>query len=172
MKVLQKYGSKGEEAAETELTQILKIDVLKPIHANSLLDDEKKGHDISDFLAEKRGGTIKARQCADGQTLRDYIDKEEAALPQVMTEAVFLTCIIEAKEWIEVAVVDLPGAFLHAENEDNIVMFMKGRLVELMVMVTPQTNIKFITIEKGQKILYVKVQKACYDMLKSALFFY
>ena len=68
--------------------------------------------------------------------------------------------------------VDLPRAFLHAENEDNIVMFMKGRLTELMVMVAPQTYRKFITMEKGQKVLHVKVQKALYGMLKSALLFY
>ena len=90
----------------------------------------------------------------------------------VMTEAVFLTCVIEAKEGREVAVVDLPGALLHAENEDDIFMFMKGRLTELMVMVAPQTYRKFITMEIGQKVLHVKVQEALYGMLKSALLFY
>ena len=67
--------------------------------------------------------------------------------------------------------VDLPGAFLHADNEHDVVMFMKGRLAELMVMVAPQTYQKFITTEKVQKVLYVKVQKALYGMLKSTLFF-
>ena len=113
-------------------------------------------------MTEKQDGTIKARQCADGQMQRDYIDKEEAASPM----AVLLTCIIDAKKGREVAVVDLPRAFSHAENEDNIIMFMKGRLAELMVMVAPQTYRKFITMEKGQKVLYVKVQKALYGMLR------
>ena len=94
------------------------------------------------------------------------------ASPTVTTEVVFLTCIIEAKEGREVAVVNLPGAFLHAENEDDNDMLMKGRLTELMVMAAPQTYRKFITIEKEQRVLYMKVQKAPYAMLKSALLFY
>ena len=38
-------------------------------------------------------------------------------------------------------------------------------------MVATQTYQKFITTEKGQKILYVRVQKALYGMLKSPLLF-
>ena len=40
-------------------------------------------------LTEKRDGTIKASQCADGHTQRNHIDKEDAASPIVTTEAVF-----------------------------------------------------------------------------------
>ena len=47
--------------------------------------------------------------------------------------------------------VDLPGAFLHADNEDDIVMFMRGRLAELMAMVAPQTYQKFITTEMNNR---------------------
>ena len=49
------------------------------------------------------------------------------------------------------AVVDVPRAFLHAENKDDIVMFMKGKVTESMVMVAPQTYRKFITMEKRTK---------------------
>ena len=75
----------------------------------------------------------------------------------VTTEDIFLSCIIEAEEGKEVVVADLPWAFLHVENEDNVVMFMKGRLAELMVMVAQQTYRKFKTMEKGQMVLYVNV---------------
>ena len=51
-------------------------------------------------------------------------------------------------------------------------MFMRERLAEQMTMVAPQTYQKFVTIEKGQKVLYVKVQKALYGVLKIALLFY
>ena len=40
---------------------------------------KEKGYCIFNFLTEKRDGTIKARQCADGQTQRGYIKKEDAA---------------------------------------------------------------------------------------------
>ena len=54
-----------------------------------------------------------------------------------MTVSILTTVAIHAKEGMEVAIVDLPEAFLHADNEDDVVMFMRGRLTELMVMVAP-----------------------------------
>ena len=115
MKGLRKYGTKGEEAAEKEPTQIHNMDALKPIDANSLSEEEKKRAIASSFfLTEKRD---KARQYADGHMQRSYIEKENASSPTVTTEVVFTTCLIETKEGREVAVVDLPGAFLHADNE-------------------------------------------------------
>ena len=47
--------------------------------------------------------------------------------------------VIDAKENREIAVVDLPGAFLHVENDRDVMMFMKGRLAELMSLIAPQT---------------------------------
>ena len=41
-----------------------------------------------------------------------------------------------------------------------------------MMMIAPQTYQKYVTIEEGQKVLYVKVQKALYEMLTSALLFH
>ena len=62
-------------------------------------------------------------------------------------------------------IMDLPGAFLHAENDETVVMFIKGKTAELMVHVAPHT-------QQGEKFLYMRVQKALFDMLKSALLFY
>ena len=124
------------------------------------------------FLTEKRDGTIKARQCADGWKQRNYMVKEEAALPMLSTEAIFTTSVIDAKEKQEVAIVDLPGAFLHTENDQDVIMFMKGRLAELMTLIAPKTYRKHVTVEKGEKVFYVKVQKALYGMLKSVHVFY
>ena len=42
MKGLGKYGSKGEEAMEKELTQIHNMDALMPIDASLLYEEEKK----------------------------------------------------------------------------------------------------------------------------------
>ena len=70
------------------------------------------------------------------------------------------------------AVVDLPGAFLHAENDNNIVMFMKGRLEESMVMVTTQTYRKFMTMEDGQKVFMRKIKRHFMAFGKELYFFY
>ena len=68
---------------------------------------------------------------------------------------------------------DLPGALLHAENDEVVVMFMKGKMAELMVYVALQIYRKYImTMKQGGKILYMKMQKALYEMLERALLFY
>jgi hypothetical protein len=66
------------------------------------------------FLKEKRDGKIKARACADGQKQRETTAQDEAALPTVSIESVFVTATVEAKEGRDVAVINLSGAFLHA----------------------------------------------------------
>ena len=66
----------------------------------------------------------------------------------------------------------IPGAFLHAENDEDVIMFVRGRLAELMTKIAPQTYRKYVTNKKGHKVLCVKVQPALYGMLKHALSFY
>jgi hypothetical protein len=52
-------------------------------------------------------------------------------------------------------------------------MILKGRLAELMEQVTPNLSRKNITVDrKGMTILYVKMQKAMYGFLRSALLFH
>ena len=73
----------------------------------------------------------------------------------------------------DVACIDLPGAYLHAVNEDEVIMKMEGKLAELMVNVEPKLYRKYVTTgPKGKPILYVKLYKALYGCLKSALLFY
>ena len=52
-------------------------------------------------------------------------------------------------------------------------MLLRGTLSEMMVMVDPKIYHKFVTYDrKGLEILYVKMNKALYGFLKSALLFY
>jgi hypothetical protein len=65
------------------------------------------------------------------------------------------------------------GHFLYADIKEDITMVLKGRLAELMVQVAPNLYRKYITVDrKGMTILYVKMQKALYGLLRSALLFY
>ena len=73
------------------------------------------------------------------------------------------------------AVINLPWAFLDAklEDEDETIMVMEGHLAELMVITDPKVYRKYVTTNRrGQLVLYVKLQKALYELLKSALIFY
>ena len=49
------------------------------------------------FLKEKRDRAIKGRAVDGGNKLRDYISKEDPISPTVATEAVLLSCIIDAE---------------------------------------------------------------------------
>jgi hypothetical protein len=112
--------------------------------------------------------------CADGRKQKDGTwSKQETTLPTVATELVFITAVIDTHEGRDVACFDISGAFLHANVDEDITMVLKGRLAELMVQVAPNLYRKYITVDrKGVAILYVKMQKALYGLLRSALLFY
>jgi len=138
------------------------------------LSDKQKSKALTSliFLKEKQDGKVKARSCANGSVQREHVAKEEAAAPTVALESVFVTATIDAKGKREVVTMDTPGAFLHANNNDYVIMKMKGLLAELMVKTDPKIYRKNVTIEKGRQVLYLRLQKALYGMMKSALLFY
>ena len=124
------------------------------------------------FLRQKKNGVVKARLCANGNPQRELIAKEEAAAPMVPLELVFLTLTIDAKENREVVTINIPGAFLHADNKDYVIMKMVGTLAELMVKTNPKMYRQYIVLEKERSVLYLQLQKALYGMMKNALLFY
>ena len=174
---LKKFGEAGEKAVTKELGQFHDMSLFEPIDATKLTKEERK-QALASLLflkqKQKRDGKIKAQACADGRKQRETTAADEAASPTVAIESVFMTCAIEALEgWDEVAVIDLPGAFLHAECDDYVLMSFQGRLSELMVLAAPETYCKYVTTgPRGEPMLFVRLQKALYRMLKSALLFY
>jgi len=61
--------------------------------------------------------------------------------------SVFITSAIDATENWKNVTIDIPGAFLHADNEDYVLMKMVGTLAELMVKTNPTLYRKYILIE-------------------------
>ena len=89
------------------------------------------------------------------------------------TDSVMITVAIAAKERRDVMMLDLPGAYLHTNNDEETIMLLKGKLAELLVQVEPSLYRKYvITSSKGEPMLYVKLHKALYGLLCSALLFY
>ena len=66
------------------------------------------------FLKQRRCGKIKVRVHAFGRKQREYLTKDDTRAPIVATEALFLTCLINATEHQKVDIVDIPGAFMQA----------------------------------------------------------
>jgi hypothetical protein len=157
-----------------ELKQLHNMKTFFPVDSKTLTKQEKqKAISSLMFLKEKRNGDVKGRACADGRKQREDFTKQDATSPTVSVDSIFLTAIIEAKEERDVACFDIPGAFLHAETNEDVTMLLKGPLAELMVLVDPSLYRKYVTFDsRGQPILYVKMHKALYGMLRSALLFY
>jgi hypothetical protein len=170
---LKKFGDEGETAVTKELQQFNTYNVFEPLDVKSLSKSEKKGALSSlIFLKEKRNGTVKARLCANRSVQRNHVAKEEAASPTVALESVFVTAAIDTRENREVVTIDIPGGFHHATNDNYVVMRMNGTLAKLMAKTDPKLYRKYLTDKKGKKVLYVRLQKALYRMMKSALLFY
>jgi hypothetical protein len=51
-------------------------------------------------------------------------------------------------------------------------MKMVGTLAELMVKTNPKMYRQCIVLEKGRSVIYLRLQKALYGMMKSVLLFY
>ena len=70
--------------------------------------------------------------------------KEDAASSIVTVESAFITGVIEAHADREVAGFCLPRAFLNAKNDENVIVCMKEKLAEMMMMIASQVYSKFI----------------------------
>ncbi len=108
-----------------ELDQVNKYRVFELKHARDLLEEDKnKALSSLNFLKEKKSRVIKARSCTNENPQREHIAKEEAAALTVALKSVFIASTIDAKESRNVVTVDIPGAFLHVDNEDYVTMKM------------------------------------------------
>jgi hypothetical protein len=128
------------------------------------------------FLKRKRDGKIKGKTVSGGNKQRDYISKEDASTPTVATEAVILSCIIDAKEGRDVVVVDIPNAFVQTrvENESNIA-FIKicGVLVDILVEIAPDVYKSYVSrYKKGMNQLLIQFQNALYGTMVASTFCY
>ena len=78
------------------------------------------------FLKEKRSGKVKGRACVNRAPQKAYICKEDASLPTVSNESVFITLVVAAHKKRFVRCYNVPGAFLHTESDENVLMVLRG----------------------------------------------
>ena len=127
------------------------------------------------FIVEKRNVRAKAQNCAFGSKQRNFPGyfKSHWAYPTVTTDGFIITSTIEAHEVRDVAVADIPNAFINANNYEKTLILLKGKLAEFKVQIDPQMYQKYITTSsKSEPMLYVRLSKALYGLLQSALLFY
>jgi hypothetical protein len=174
---MKQWGSKASVAVLSEMKQLHFRDTFKPKHWHELSQEQKECVLESHmFLKQKRDGNIKGRTVAGGNKQRDFISKEDASSPTVATESVLLTCIIDAEEERDVAVIDIPNAFIQTriENEsDMAIIKIRGTLVDMLLQIAPEVYQAFVTTDKkGNKQLIVQCQNAIYGTMVASLLYY
>jgi hypothetical protein len=172
-KGLKVFGEAGAEAIISEMKQLDAMDVIEPKKADTLTKAEKKASlEYLMFLKQKRCGRIKGRGCADGRKQRLYMSKEDTSSPTVTTEGLFLSCTIDAKEGRDVATADIPGAFMQTDMDAVVHVRLSGALASLLTRVDPKKYMKYITMEGGKAVMYVRLKKALYGTVQASLLFW
>ncbi len=125
------------------------------------------------FSKEKRTGKIKGRACLNEAPQWVYIPKEDMASPRVSTESTFITGAIATSKHMKVRCYDIPSGIINTDVDKDVLMVLKGELAEMMIQIAPQFYRKYVTVDKkGTKLLYVKLQKALYGLMRASLLFY
>ena len=169
---IKKHGNAAEAAMMQEFAQLEALDVYDPIDPTTLTAKQRRESlRAINLIKEKRDGRLKGRTVADGRSQRSMYDKSETASPTVSTDALLLSIIIDAHEGRDVATADVAGAYLKADMDDFVVMKFTGESVDILCNMNPKHK-SFVVIEKGVKVLYVRLAKAMYGCVKSALLWY
>ena len=173
-KGLKMFGERAVAAMFKEYKQLDDMGVLGRIDPDSLSSEDKRGAlRAINLIKEKRCGKIKGRTCADGRPQRAYTLREDASSPTIFLESLMASLLIDAHEERDVAIFDVPGAYLHAELPSGkfVLLKIEGAFVDIMCDVNPEYA-KDVRFENGKKVLYVQILRALYGMIESALLWY
>jgi hypothetical protein len=168
---IKKHGQVAIDALFQEFLQLHDLGVFDEQHIGELTKRQKAALRAIRVIKEKRCGKIKARTVADGRTQKALYTKEETASPAVSTNALMMSVMIDACEHRDVATADVAGAYLHAFLEDFTLLKLEGESVDIMCSVC-ETYKDFVTYENGKKVLFLRLLKAVYGCVKSALLWY
>ncbi len=130
------------------------------------------------FVEEKQDGKIKATMVVGGSKQQDMKKDVSSPMVSVSDEAVMLTCVIAAlKDW-DIAVINIPNAFVQTVIEDeehHVVVCIRGPSVDILVSIAPDVYDPYMLTNKaGQKVLLLLVQclNAVYGTMVAALLYY
>ena len=168
----RKHGKRAEQALMDEFRQLHDLHVFFPMFANELTPEQRKSAlRAINLIKEKRDGRLKGRTVADGRPQRSLYDKSETASPTVSADALLATIMIDAHEKRNTATADVVGAYLKALMDEFVLMKFTGKSVEIICEMDDMYK-QYVTAEKGVKTLYVRLNRALYGCVKSALLWY
>ena len=179
-KGIKEYGERAIAAMTKELMQLDRgavkdKPVIEAISHDILTDEDKrKALDAVNIIELKRDGRLKGRSCANGSKQRSYLSEyDSVASPTVSLEGIITSLLIGAYEGRNYISFDVPGAFLQANMPDDklVILKFKGRMADMLADVNEKYR-KHLIKEGGKTVLYVKVIRAIYGCIESALQWY
>lgn len=114
---------------------------------------------------------LKMRRYANGSTQCPHFTREETHSPTVSLDAFMITLLVNALEGRDVTFADVPGEYLHAKMKDFVAMIITGEEVDILCELKPEWS-EFVVGEGKNKRLYVRLNKALYGCVQSALLWY
>jgi hypothetical protein len=72
------------------------------------------------------------------------MSKQETSSPAVTTEALTLTCVIDAIEERDVATSDITGAFMQSDMKGKVVMKLEGVMADVILKIDPNKYKKYV----------------------------
>ena len=64
-----------------------------------------------------------------------------------------------------VKIVDVPGAFMHADQDDLVHVQLTGEIVDKLIEIDKEMYAPYVIWEGRQKVMYVKLLKALYGTI-------
>jgi len=82
-----------------------------------------------------------------------------------------LSIMVDSLEERDVTTADVVGAYLLADMDEYTLLKLSGEAVDILCKVNSRYE-QFVTMEHGQRVLYLKLLKALYGCVWSALLWY
>lgn len=176
---LDQYGPAGEAALMLEAKQMVDLNVFDGTDLARQLGNmpSHKRREILNcraFLERKRDGRIKARIIGGtGASRQDRSHYPDISSPTVRYETVTILLKVAAVKGNKLAVLDVPGAYLHAPMQDmrlgsepDTPRFVKvsGLLARVLVKLTPSWS----KLLSDEGVLVLKLNRALYGLVESA----
>ena len=80
--------------------------------------------------------------------------------------------VVDAWENREVAMLDVPGAFMQVDMDELVHVRFQGEMVDKLLEIDHDLYASYITVKKGEKVIYVELLKALYGTLWAARLFW
>jgi hypothetical protein len=83
------------------------------------------------------------------------------------TKSIFLMAVIDALEGRDVAIIDVPGAFMQADTDELMHVRFTGKMLDLLLEIDAEMYGPCIVQEGKEQVMYVELLKALYGTVQA-----